>query len=108
VIRGKRPSAEGSSRRRPDHKQPVRRFASWLAAILRAGPSAQDLDLEQLDLCVRKALGVAVVLSEKPGGDEHDRYAAEAIGDNLQKAKKILELISRGADEHEVSGAALN
>lgn len=57
-------------------------------------PSVQDLDLDELELRVRKALGIAMALSES-SNDEHDRFAAEAIVDYLSDAKMILEAAPR-------------
>lgn len=62
-------------------------------------PSVQDLDLDELELRVRKALGIAVALSEA-ASDEHDRHAAEAIVDNLSRAKEMLEA-NAGSEQHE-------
>lgn len=47
--------------------------------------------LENLHLCIRKALGISLALAEKMTGDDHDRFACEAISDNLIKAREILE-----------------
>ena len=47
--------------------------------------------LEELHLCIRKALGISLALSERMSGDDHDRFCAEAISDNLTRAREILE-----------------
>lgn len=52
-------------------------------------PAVQDLDIEEIENSVSKALGVAMALSEL-GGDEHNARAAEAIADQLHEAKRLL------------------
>ena len=52
-------------------------------------PAVKDLDIEEIEHSVSKALGVAMALSEL-GGDEHNARAAEAIADQLHVAKLLL------------------
>lgn len=53
----------------------------------------EGADLETLHGSVRKALGIALALGERVGGgDDHDKFAAQAIGDLLTEAREILEV----------------
>lgn len=47
-------------------------------------------NVEDAGVAIGKALGIAMALSEKPGGDKHDSNAADAIVDLLVAAKKAL------------------
>ena len=51
---------------------------------------SDQLDLEELDYTLSKALGIAMALAALPGGDVHNSAAAAAITDYLHAAKKIL------------------
>lgn len=53
--------------------------------------SPTSVQIEQAEVAVNRALGVALLLTEYAGGDHHNANAAGAIVEQLQKAQRLLQ-----------------
>jgi hypothetical protein len=53
--------------------------------------SLNAIEMEELHDSVRKALGIALAMSEAHDVDEHNRFTACAIVDYLKSAQRMLE-----------------